>query len=38
MPQNSDINKELERKVKRFIRLTLKDIRVDLEEEFDRNF
>lgn len=38
MPQNSDITKELERKVKRFIRLTLKDIRVDLEEEFDRNF
>lgn len=38
MAQNSNITKELDQKVKRFIRLTLKDIRVDLEEEFDRNF
>lgn len=38
MPQNSNITKELEQKVKRFIGITLKDISVELKEEFDRNF
>ena len=38
MPQNSDITKELERKVKHFISLTLKDIGTEIGEEFDRNF
>lgn len=38
MAQNSNITPELEQKVKRFIRLTLKDISVELGEEFDRNF
>lgn len=38
MAQSSDIAKELEEKVKRFIRITLKDISVDLKDEFDRNF
>ncbi len=38
MTQNSNITKELEQKVKRFIRLTLKDISVELGDEFDRNF
>lgn len=38
MSQNSNITKELEQKVKRFIRLTLKDISVELGSEFDRNF
>lgn len=38
MAQNSNITKELERKVKHFIRLTLKDISVELGDEFDRNF
>lgn len=38
MAQNSNVTKELERKVKRFIRLTLKDISVELGDEFDRNF
>lgn len=38
MTQNSNITKELEQKVKRFIRLTLKDISVKLGDEFDRNF
>lgn len=38
MTQNSNITKELEQKVKRFIKLTLKDISVELGDEFDRNF
>lgn len=38
MTQNSNITKELEQKMKRFIRLTLKDISVKLGDEFDRNF
>lgn len=38
MPQNSDTAKELERKVERFISLTLKDIGTKIGEEFDRNF
>lgn len=38
MTQNSNATKELEQKVKRFIRLTLKDISVKVNEEFDRNF
>ena len=38
MAQNSDITKELERKVKRFISLTLKDIGTEIGGEFDRNF
>lgn len=38
MAQNSNVTKELQRKVKRFIRLTLKDISVELADEFDRNF
>lgn len=38
MAQNSNVNKELQRKVKHFIRLTLKDISVELGDEFDRNF
>lgn len=38
MTQNSDITKELEQKMKRFIKLTLKDISVELGDEFDRNF
>ena len=38
MIQNSNITKELEQKIKRFIRLTLKDISVKLGDEFDRNF
>lgn len=38
MTQNSNIIKELEQKTKRFIRLTLKDISVELGDEFDRNF
>ena len=36
--QNSNITKELEQKVKRFIRLTLENISVELGDEFDRNF
>ena len=38
MPQKSNVTGELEQKVKRFIRLTLKDISVELKDEFDRNF
>lgn len=38
MTQNSNITKELEQKVKRFIRETLQDISVKVKEEFDRNF
>lgn len=38
MPQNSDTAKELERKVERFISLTLKDIGTKISGEFDRNF
>ena len=38
MPQKTNIRQELEQKVKRFIRFTLKDIGVELKEEFDRNF
>ena len=38
MSQKSDIARELERKVKRFIRLTLEDIGTEIGEEFDRNF
>lgn len=38
MAQNSNITKELERKVKHFISLTLKDIGTEIGEEFDRNF
>ncbi|WP_294613116.1 phage morphogenesis protein [uncultured Bacteroides sp.] len=38
MAQKSNITRELEQKVKRFIRLTLKDISVELGDEFDRNF
>jgi phage gpG-like protein len=38
MPQNSDTAKELERKVERFISLTLKDIGTKIGKEFDRNF
>lgn len=38
MAQNSNITPELEQKVKRFIGLTLKDISVELGDEFDRNF
>lgn len=32
------MRKELEQKVKQFIRLTIKDISIELKEEFDRNF
>lgn len=38
MTQNSNIIKELEQKTRRLIRLTLKDISVELGDEFDRNF
>ena len=38
MAQKSDITRELELKMKRFIRLTLNDIHTELKEEFDRNF
>lgn len=38
MAQNSNITKELEQKVKRFIRITLEDISADVKEEFGRNF
>ncbi|WP_291536835.1 phage virion morphogenesis protein [Bacteroides sp.] len=38
MPQNSSMTGELEQKLKRFIKLTLKDISVKLGDEFDRNF
>lgn len=38
MTQNSNVTKELEQKMKRFIRLTLKNISVELGDEFDRNF
>ena len=30
--------KELQRRINRYIRLTLKDIKVEAKEEFDRNF
>ncbi|MCD7926654.1 MAG: phage virion morphogenesis protein [Bacteroides sp.] len=35
---NENITSGLEKKIQRFISLTLKDIRVELAEEFDRNF
>lgn len=38
MAQNSNITKELKQQVRHFIRITLKDIRVKVGEEFDRNF
>lgn len=38
MAQNSNITRELEQKVKQFIRITLKDISVEVKDEFDRNF
>lgn len=38
MAQNSNVTKELKQKVERFIRLTLKDISVEVKDEFDRNF
>lgn len=38
MPQNSNISKELKQKVERFINLTLKDISVEVGQEFDRSF
>lgn len=38
MPQNSNISKELKEKAARLIKLTIKDISVELKEEFDRNF
>ena len=38
MPRNSSMTGELEQKLKRFIKLTLKDISVKLGDEFDRNF
>lgn len=30
--------KELQRRINRYVRLTMKDIRVEVKEEFDRNF
>lgn len=38
MAQNSNITKELEQKVNRFIRITLKDMAEELTSEFGRNF
>ncbi len=38
MTPNSNITRELERKIRRFISLTLKDIGMEIGEEFDRNF
>ena len=38
MTSKSDITQELERKIKRFISLTLKDVGTEIGEEFDRNF
>ena len=38
MTPNSNITRELERKIRRFISLTLKDIGTEIGEEFDRNF
>ena len=38
MTPKSDITQELERKIKRFISLTLKDVGTEIGEEFDRNF
>lgn len=38
MTPNSNITRELERKIRRFINLTLKDIGTEIGEEFDRNF
>lgn len=38
MTQKSNISRELEQKIGRFITLTLKDCGTEISEEFDRNF
>ena len=38
MPKASDINKELQKRIDRYISKTLKDIKVEAADEFDQNF
>ena len=38
MPTPTDINKELQKRIDRYISKTLKDIKVEAADEFDRNF
>lgn len=36
--KSNQVNRELQRRVNRLIRVTLKDIKVEALDEFDRNF
>ena len=38
MPTPTDINKELQKRIDRYIRKTLKNIKVEAADEFDANF
>lgn len=38
MPSPSDINKELQKRIDQYISKTLKDIKVEAADEFDKNF
>ena len=38
MPTPTDINKELQKRIDRYISKTLKDIKVEAADEFDANF
>ena len=38
MPSPTDINKELQKRIDRYISKTLKDIKVEAADEFDKNF
>ena len=38
MPTPTDINKELQKRIDRYISKTLKDIKVEAADEFDKNF
>ena len=38
MPTPTDINKELQKRIDQYIRKTLKDIKVEAADEFDKNF